>query len=66
MQGILLVPRYPTSRSQSGGNSPRVRMENQYTIMRLHVFHGMTKEDVEKHWFTCEYIWYVKRIIEEA
>jgi hypothetical protein len=43
-----------------------LRMENQDTTLRLHVFHGMGKDDVEKHWFTCEAIWSVKRITDEA
>jgi hypothetical protein len=43
-----------------------LRMRNQYTKLRIHVFHGMGKDDVEKHWFTCEAIWSVKRITDEA
>jgi hypothetical protein len=30
------------------------------------VFHGIGKDDVEQHWFMCEAIWSVKRIIDEA
>jgi hypothetical protein len=30
------------------------------------VFHEMGKDNVEKHWFTCKSIWYVKRIIDEV
>jgi hypothetical protein len=30
------------------------------------VFHGTDKDDVEQHWFTCEAIWSVKRITDEA
>jgi hypothetical protein len=30
------------------------------------MFHGMGKDDAEKHWFTCEAIWSVKRITDEA
>jgi hypothetical protein len=30
------------------------------------MFHGMGKDDVEQHWFTCEAIWSVKRITDEV
>jgi hypothetical protein len=30
------------------------------------MFHGMSKDDVEKNWFTCEDIWFMKRITDEA
>jgi hypothetical protein len=30
------------------------------------MFHGMGKDDAEQHWFTCEAIWSVKRITDEA
>jgi hypothetical protein len=41
-------------------------MENQDSTLRLPMFHGMGKDDVEQHWFTCEAIWSVKRITDEA
>jgi hypothetical protein len=52
--------------SQSGGHNPRLRMVNQDTTLRLPMFHGMGKDDAEKHWFMCEAIWSVKRIIDKA
>jgi hypothetical protein len=30
------------------------------------MFHGMIRDDEEKHWFTCEVTWSVKRITDEA
>jgi hypothetical protein len=30
------------------------------------VLHGMSRDDVEHHWFTCEAIWYFKRVIYEV
>jgi hypothetical protein len=30
------------------------------------VFHVMGEDNVEKHWFTCEAIFSMKRIIEKA
>jgi hypothetical protein len=30
------------------------------------VFHGMGREDAEQHRFTCEEIWLVNRITDEA
>jgi hypothetical protein len=59
----VLVPRSVTSIIQFRGNSSRSRMENQDSTLILPIFHGMGKDDVEKHWFTCEVIWYGKRII---
>jgi hypothetical protein len=41
-------------------------MVNQDTTLRLPMFHGMGKDDAEKHWFMCEAIWSVKRITDEA
>jgi len=32
----------------------------------LPAFHTMGKDDVEQHWFMCEAIWSVKRIVNEA
>jgi hypothetical protein len=29
------------------------------------VFHGMGKDDVEKQWFTCEFIWSMNRIVDK-
>jgi hypothetical protein len=33
--------------------------------VKLHVFHGMGKDDEEKHWFTCEATWSMKRITND-
>jgi hypothetical protein len=33
--------------------------------LRILVFQGMGKDDVEQNWFMCESIWSVKRIIDE-
>jgi hypothetical protein len=41
-------------------------MENQDNTLRLHVFHGMGRDDVEHNCFTCEGIWSMKRITYEA
>jgi len=30
------------------------------------VFHGIGKDDVEKHWFTCESIYSIKRVIDDV
>jgi hypothetical protein len=30
------------------------------------VFHGIGKDDIEQHWFTCEVIWSMKSIVDEA
>jgi hypothetical protein len=40
-QGILLVPIFPIVRSQSGGDSLGLGIENQDTTLRLPMFHGM-------------------------
>jgi hypothetical protein len=53
-QGILLVSISPIASDQLGGHSTRSSMENQDTTIRLPMFHGMGRDDVEKHWFTCE------------
>jgi hypothetical protein len=42
-----------------------LKMANQDSNLRLPVFHRIGKDDAEKHWFTCESIWYVKRITDE-
>jgi hypothetical protein len=60
-EGILSVP-IPTLINQSVGHIPRLRMKNQNITLRLPMFHGMGKDNVEKHWFRCEAIWYLKRI----
>jgi hypothetical protein len=41
-------------------------MVNHDSTLRLPMFHGTGKDDVDQHWFTCEVIWYVKRIRDEA
>jgi hypothetical protein len=41
-------------------------MVNQDSTLRLPMFHGMGRDDAEQHWFTCEAIWSVKRIMDEA
>jgi len=41
-------------------------MENEDTTLRLPMFHGMDKDNVDQHWFTCKAIWYVKRITDEV
>jgi hypothetical protein len=38
----------------SGGHSTISSMVNQDLTQRLLVFHGMRRDDVEKHWFMCE------------
>jgi hypothetical protein len=41
-------------------------MENQDSTLRLQVFHITGKDDAEKHWFTCEEIWSIKRVTDGA
>jgi hypothetical protein len=41
-------------------------MENHDNTLRLPVFHGMSRDDVEHNWFTCEAIWSMKRITNKA
>jgi hypothetical protein len=41
-------------------------MVNQDSTLRLPTFHGMGRDDAEQHWFTCEAIWSVKRVTDEA
>jgi hypothetical protein len=41
-------------------------MVNQDTTLRLPMFHGTSKDDAKQHWFTCEDLWFLKRIIDEA
>jgi hypothetical protein len=40
-------------------------MGNQYITLRLSMFQGKGKDDVEQHWFTCREIWCMKRITDE-
>jgi hypothetical protein len=60
------IVRSLTTNSQVKGFCLRVTMVNQDSTLRLPVFHGMGKDDAEQHWFMCEAIWFVKRIIDEA
>jgi len=60
-----LVPISSTNNIHSGQNIPKIRMENQDTKLRIPMFHGMGKDDAKNHWFTCEDIWFVKRITDE-
>jgi hypothetical protein len=41
-------------------------MANQDSTLKLPAFHGMGRDDVEQHWFICEAIWSMKRVIDEA
>jgi hypothetical protein len=41
-------------------------MENKDNTLRLPMLHRMGKDDVDQHWFKCEAIWSMKRIIDEA
>jgi hypothetical protein len=45
-----------TPNSQIGVVSLSMWMVNQDSTLRLPMFHGMGKDDVEQHWFTCEAI----------
>jgi hypothetical protein len=62
----IAILRSPTPSSQSRGHSSRSTMVNRDSTMKLPMFHGTDKNDVEQYWFTCEAIWSVKRIIDEA
>jgi hypothetical protein len=62
----IVVWKDPTNSSQKGGTSSSSKMENQDSTLRFLVFHGMGKDDAEKHWFTCEAIWSVKRVTDDA
>jgi hypothetical protein len=55
-----------TSSSQSRRQGVRTSMVNQDSTLRLPTFHGMGRDDAEQHWFTCEAIWSVKRVTDEA
>jgi hypothetical protein len=41
-------------------------MVNQDLTLRLPTFHGMGRDDAKQNWFTCEAIWSVKRVMDEA
>jgi hypothetical protein len=62
----IVVWKDPTNSSQRRGTSSSSKMENQDSTLRFPMFHGMGKDDAEKHWFTCEAIWSVKRVIDDA
>jgi hypothetical protein len=60
------VLRNLTPNSQSGGSSSHLKMVNQDSTLRLHVFNAIGRDNVEQHWFTCEAIWSMKRITNET
>jgi hypothetical protein len=62
----IVVWKIPTNNSQRRGTSSSSKIENHDSTLMLPVFHGMGKDDVEKHWFTCESIWFVKRITDDV
>ena len=33
--------------------------------MKLPVFRGIGLEDLEQHWFLCEAVWHVKKVIDD-
>jgi hypothetical protein len=41
-------------------------MENQDSTLQLSVFQGIQKDDAEKYLLTCEAIWSVKRVTDDA
>ena len=47
------------------GTSSISKMTNKDNTMRFPVFHGTGNEYAQKHYFTCEAIQYVKRIVDE-
>ena len=49
-----------------GGHGSRLNMETRDNTLRFPVFHGTGRDDAKKHWFTCEAIWSMKRIADEA
>jgi hypothetical protein len=65
-QRRVSIPTSPTTSNHLGGYETRLRRENQDKKVRLPMFHGTGKDDANKHWFTCEDIWYVKRITYKA
>jgi hypothetical protein len=62
----VLVLRTLTPNNHIKGVSLILKMVNQDSTLRLPMFHGRGKDDVEQHWFMCEAIWSVKRITYEA
>jgi hypothetical protein len=56
----------PSHRNKKGETSSSSKMGNQDSTLRLPVFHGMGRDDVEQHWFTCEAIWSLKRVTDDA
>jgi hypothetical protein len=52
--------------SQSIRHSSKASMVNQDSTLRLPTFHGMGRDNEKQHWFTCEAIWSVKRVRDEA
>jgi len=65
--GATSLGRVSVQRSQTPHNvfrrhSSILRMENQDNTLRLPVFYGTGRDDAEKHLFTCEVIWSVKKI----
>jgi hypothetical protein len=65
-QGRASITVSLTTSSQLGGHNARLKMVNQDTTPRLPVFHETSKDDAQQHWFTCEAIWSVKWITNEA
>ena len=55
-----------TSSNQSGRSSSNSNMANQDSTLRLPMFHGARRDDVEQLRFTCEAIWSMKRVTYEA
>jgi hypothetical protein len=41
-------------------------MTNQDSTLELSAFHGTGRDDAKQCWFTCEAIWFVKRVTNEA
>jgi hypothetical protein len=62
----IVVWKDPDNSSQKSGTNLGPKMANQDSTLRFPMFHGMGKDDVEQHWFTCEAIWSVKRVTDEA
>jgi hypothetical protein len=62
----IVVWKDPANSSQKRGTSSSSKMENQDSTLRFPMFHGMGKDDAEKHWFTCEAIWSVKRVTDDV
>jgi hypothetical protein len=64
-QGRVSISISPTTSGQSRGHNTRLSIENQDKKLRFPMFHGIGRDDVEQHWFMCEAIWYLKRVMEE-